>query len=119
MEEEDGEEVAREEAHLSQQVLRFPPQSVRELPTPGGQVEYCRGRHVRRLHVVGVVKAALAAGAAGAAPSASSSSTSSANTPSISSSTAQAAAAAGGVAAGGAAGRARRLAVALGCGKTC
>lgn len=107
--------VASEEVHLGQQVLRFPSQGVRKLPTPGGQVEYCRGRHVRRLHVVAVVEAALAAGAAGAAPS--SSSTSSSATSTVSSA-AQAAAAAGGVAAGGAAGWARRLAVALSCGET-
>ena len=102
------------EDYLCQQVLGFPPQSVRELPAPRRQVEDGRGRHVGRLHVVGVVEAALAAGAAGAASSSapSSSSSSAASSPS----TAQAAAAAGSVAAGRAAGRARRLTVALRCG---
>lgn len=98
--------------HLCQQVLGFPSQSVRELPAPRRQVEDGRGRHVGRLHVVGVVEAALTAGAAGTAPT--SSSTSSLST-AATSSTAQAAAAARSVAAGRAAGRARRLTVALSC----
>lgn len=99
--------------YLCQQVLGFPSQSVRELPAPRRQVQDGRGRHVGRLHVVGVVEAALTAGAAGAAPSSSSSPTSSA---AAASSTAQAAAAAGSVAAGGAAGWAGCLAVTLRCG---
>lgn len=83
---------------------------MRELPAPRRQVEDGRGCHVGRLHVVGVIKAALTAGAASAA---SSSTTSCSST--SSSSTAQAAAAAGSIAAGRTAGRARRLTVALGC----
>lgn len=102
---------SRGPAYLSQQVLGFPPQSVRQLPAARGQVEDGRGRHVRRLHVVGVVEAALTAGAAGAAPS-----TSSCAASSSSSSSAAQAAAAGSVAAGGAAGGARRLTVAFSCG---
>lgn len=98
--------------YLCQQVLGLPPQSVRELPAPRRQVQDGRGRHVGRLHVVGVVEAALTAGAAGAAPSSSSPTSSAA----AASSTAQAAAAAGGVAAGGAAGWAGCLAVTLRCG---
>lgn len=82
---------------------------MRQLPAARGQVEDGRGRHVGRLHVVGVVEAALTAGAAGAAPSTSSCTA-------TSSSTAQAAAA-GSVAAGGAAGGARCLAVAFSCGE--
>lgn len=97
--------------YLCQQVLGFPSQSVRELPAPRRQVQDGRGRHVGRLHVVGVVEAALTAGAAGAAPSSSSSTSAAAASP-----TAQAAAAAGSVAAGGAAGWAGCLAVALRCG---
>lgn len=104
------------EDYLCQQVLGFPSQSVRELPAPRRQVQDGRGRHVGRLHVVGVVEAALAAGAAGAAPSSPSPSSTSTSSAAASSSTAQAAAAAGSVAAGRAAGRARRLAVALCCG---
>lgn len=87
--------------YLCQQVLGFPSQSVRELPAPRRQVQDGRGRHVRRLHVVGVVEAALTAGAAGTASSFSSSTASSST---ASSSTAQAAAAAGSVAAGRTAG---------------
>lgn len=102
--------------HLCQQVLGFPSQSVRELPAPRRQVQDGRGCHVGRLHVVGVVEAALTAGAAGAAPSSPSSSTSTSSSAAAASSTAQAAAAAGSVAAGRAAGRARRLTVALSCG---
>lgn len=97
------------QAYLSQQVLGFPPQSVWQLPAARGQVEDGRGRHVGRLHVVGVVETALTAGAAGAAPSTSSCT--------ATSSSAAQAAAAGSVAAGGAAGGARRLAVAFSCGK--
>ena len=96
--------------YLCQQVLRFPSQSVWELPAPRRQVQDGCGRHVGRLHVVGVVKAALTAGAAGTAASFTPSPTS----PSTSS-TAQAAAAAGSVAAGRTAGRAWRLTVALCC----
>lgn len=98
--------------YLCQQVLGFPSQSVRELPAPRRQVQDGRGRHVRRLHVVGVVEAALTAGAAGTASSFSSSTASSST---ASSSTAQAAAAAGSVAAGRTAGWAWRLTVALRC----
>lgn len=100
--------------YLCQQVLGFPSQSVREFPAPRRQVEDGRGRHVGRLHVVGVIKAALTAGAAGAASSSTPSTTSCSST--SSSSTAQAAAAAGSVAAGRTAGWARRLTVAFGCG---
>lgn len=95
--------------YLCQQVLGLPPQGVRQLPAARRQVEDGRGRHVGRLHVVGVVEAAFTAGAAGAAPSASSRT--------ASASSAAQAAAAGSVAAGGAAGGARRLAVAFGCGE--
>lgn len=86
---------------------------MRELPAPCRQVKDGRGRHVGRLHVVGVVKATLTAGAAGAAST--STSTASPSSSTSSSSTAQAAAAAGSVAAGRTAGRAGRLTVALSC----
>ncbi len=98
--------------YLCQQVLGFPSQSVRELPAPRRQVQDGRGRHVGRLHVVGVVEAALAAGAAGAAAPAPSASS---RSPSSTSTAQAAAAAAGSVGAGGAAGRAGVLAVTFGC----
>lgn len=52
------------------QVLRLGGQVLRHLAAARGQVEDGRGRHVRRLHVVRVVEAALAARAAGAAAAA-------------------------------------------------
>lgn len=79
------------------QVLRLGGQVLRHLAAARGQVEDGRGRHVRGLHVVRVVEAALAARAAGAAAAAA----------------AQVAAAAGRVGAGGAAAGAGVLAVPL------
>ena len=78
------------------QVLRLGGQVLRHLAAARGQVEDGRGRHVRRLHVVRVVEAALAARAAGAAAAA-----------------AAQVAAAGRVGAGGTAARAGVLAVPL------
>lgn len=59
-----------EPSYLCEQVLRLL-QSVGQLSAARRQVEDGRGRHVRRLHVVSVVEAALTAGAAGAASSSS------------------------------------------------
>lgn len=84
------------------QVLWLGGQVLWHLAAARGQVEDGRGGHVRRLHVVRVVEAALAARAAGAAAAAA----------------AQVAAAAGRVAAGGAAARAGVLAVPLRWGDT-
>ena len=65
-----GSETKLTHLYLCEQVLWFL-QSVGQLSAARRQVEDGRGRHVRRLHVVSVVEAALTAGAAGAASSSS------------------------------------------------